>query len=205
MERLAAVAVLAALIAVPAAAEPDGEELFELCVQCHGEAGEGSALALAPSIAGLQEWYVVAQLEKFQSGARGVHPDDVGGLRMHPMTKTLKDQAQLEAVAAYAASLPPQFPEPTLGGGDPVRGKTLYAPCAACHGPNAQGLQPLAAPSLVNTNDWYQLTQLQHFREGIRGTNPADATGMRMRPMALVLVDDQAMKDVIAYVMTLQK
>jgi len=204
MERLAAVLVFVALLAGPAAADPDGEEIFELCVQCHGSEGQGSSLALAPAIAGLDEWYVTGQLHKFRSGARGLHPDDVAGLRMYPMSRALRDDAQLEAVAAYVASLPPQAPPSTLEGGDPVRGKTLYAPCAACHGANAEGLEPLAAPSLTDTDDWYQLTQLQHFRDGIRGTNPADATGMRMRPMALVLANDQAMKDVIAYVMTLQ-
>ena len=204
MKRLAAVVVFVVLSAAPAAADPDGEEIFELCVQCHGAAGQGSALALSPAIAGLQEWYVVAQLKKFQSGVRGLHPDDVGGLRMYPMSKALRKDAHLETVAAYVASLPPQPPASTLEGGDPARGKTLYAPCAACHGADAQGLEPLAAPSLTDTDDWYQLKQLQHFRDGIRGTNPADATGMRMRPMALVLANDQAMKDVIAYVMTLQ-
>ena len=205
MKGLATAVVFMALIAVPAAAaDPDGEELFELCVQCHGSAGQGSFLALAPAIAGLEEWYVVAQLEKFRSGVRGLHPDDLAGLRMYPMSKVLRDDAQLEAVAAYVASLPSQDPAPTLEGGDAARGQALYAPCAACHGADALGLEPLAAPSLTDTDDWYQLEQLRHFRDGIRGANPADATGMRMRPMALILANDQAMKDVIAYVMTLQ-
>ena len=52
-------------------------ELFELCVQCHGSVGQGSQLALAPAIAGLSEWYVKAQLEKFKAGHRGLHPDDL--------------------------------------------------------------------------------------------------------------------------------
>ena len=56
MERLAAAVVFVALLAAPAAADPDGEEIFELCVQCHGSEGQGSALALAPAIAGLDEW-----------------------------------------------------------------------------------------------------------------------------------------------------
>jgi cytochrome c553 len=39
----------------------------------------------------------------------------------------------------------------------------------------------------------------------VRGTNPADTSGALMRPMAQTLADEQAMKDVIAYIMTLKK
>ena len=90
-----------------------------------------------------------------------------------------------------------------IDSGDPERGKSLYTPCAACHGAQAEGLKALDAPSLTKVSDWYLLTQMQHFKAGIRGSNPNDITGQRMRPMSMVLVDDQAIKDVIAYVMTL--
>lgn len=208
MGRLVAVAAAAVLFAgLPlgtAAADGHGEELFELCVQCHGEAGEGNALALAPSIAGLSEWYVAAQLEKFKSGARGMDPDDLAGLRMYPMSLALRDPADIAALAEYVSSLPPTRPEVTLDG-DAERGKALYAPCAACHGQQGEGLKALDGPALANTSDWYLLTQLKHYKDGVRGTNPKDVTGMRMRPMAIVLGDEQAMKDVIAYLMTLSK
>jgi len=49
-------------------------------------------------------------------------------------------------------------------------------------------------------NDWYMLSQLKKFKEGIRGTNPQDIGGMQMRPMSMTLVDEQAMKDVIAHI-----
>ncbi len=206
MGRLVAVTALAVLfaglLASPAAAEEDGAELFELCVQCHGSAGQGNPLALAPSIAGLSEWYVKGQLEKFKAGYRGTHPDDLGGLRMYPMSLALRNDEQIAALSKYVSELPPVKPEPTLDG-DPTRGKALYTPCAACHGAQAEGLQALDAPSLHKVSDWYLLTQIKHFKEGIRGTNPNDVTGARMRPMSMVLADEQAMKDVIAYVMTL--
>ena len=44
---------------------------------------------------------------------------------------------------------------------------------------------------------------LKKFKEGVRGTNPQDIGGMQMRPMSMTLVDEQAMKDVIAYIRTL--
>jgi hypothetical protein len=47
------------------------------------------------------------------------------------------------------------------------------------------------------------LTQLSNFKAGIRGAVPEDASGATMRPMAMTLADEQAMKDVIAYILTL--
>ena len=49
------------------------------------------------------------------------------------------------------------------------------------------------------------LTQLQHFKAGVRGTAPGDAQGALMRPMSMTLPDEQAMRDVIAFIMTLSK
>jgi cytochrome c oxidase subunit 2 len=188
-----------------ASAEADverGEELFDLCRQCHGADGGGIQMALAPAIAGIDEWYVKAQLEKFQTGVRGMHPDDLAGLRMYPMSLAIRDEGQIAALARYVASLPPATPETTLDG-DAERGEALYVTCTACHGARAEGLEALEGPALAHTSDWYLLTQLKHFKDGIRGSNPDDASGKRMRPMAMILADEQAMKDVIAYVMTL--
>ena len=193
------------LVAAPALGEDGrGEELFDLCAQCHGSEGGGNEVALAPPIAGLSEWYVKEQLNKFRSGIRGLHPDDVGGLRMYPMSLSLRDDADLEGVAAYAASLPAAAAEPTLQGGDPSRGKILYTPCTACHGAKAEGKEALGGPNLRVSADWYMLKQLQHFKSGIRGSDPRDITGMRMRPMSMILADEQAMKDVISYILTLR-
>ena len=75
---LAAVALAAPL---PAAAQADaarGEALFDLCTQCHGPQGGGNEVTLAPSIAGMSQWYVENQLHNFRKGVRGRHPGDVG-------------------------------------------------------------------------------------------------------------------------------
>lgn len=191
------------LAAAPALADR-GTEVFDLCTQCHGADGGGNPVALAPPIAGLSEWYVKSTLHKFREGARGKNPDDMGGLRMYPMSLSLRDDSDLDAVAAYVASLPPTDPEPVLQGGDATRGKALYTPCAACHGPQAEGIEALGGPNLRVSADWYLLKQIHNFRLGIRGTNPKDITGMRMRPMSMALANEQAMKDVIAYVMSLR-
>ncbi len=196
---------LAAGLSAPVAAEENarGRELWQFCQQCHMQDGAGNQLYLAPDIAGLPEWYVFRQLQKFHTGVRGTNFDDLSGMRMRPVGLWLKDEADMKAAAAYVAALPVVEPEPTLSGGDPERGKALYAPCTACHGPDAKGMEVLGSPPLDHQNDWYLLTQLEHIKAGIRGANPNDVQGAQMRPMAMLLADQQAMKDVIAYIMTL--
>lgn len=195
----------ALVLAAPAAGDDGrGEQLYDLCAQCHGAAGGGDPRALAPPIAGLSEWYVREQLLKFRGGIRGVHPEDIGGLRMYPMALYLDDDGDLGSVASYVAGLPPADPAPTLEGADPARGKLLYTPCIACHGAEAEGRRELGGPNLRASADWYLLKQLHNFRDGIRGANPRDAAGLRMRPMSMTLVDEQAMKDVVAYILTLR-
>lgn len=202
-----ALVVLLGVAANPAAAEGDrrGRELWGLCQQCHGSDGGGAPEYLAPSIAGLPQWYVGRELQKFHDGTRGTHFDDISGMRMRPMALWLKDEADIAAVAGYVAALPPVKPAPLLAGGDAAAGAALYAPCIACHGPEGRGNEQLGAPPLTHASDWYLLTQLQHFKQGIRGSNPRDTQGALMVPMARLLPDEQAMKNVIAYIMTLQR
>ncbi|HME69393.1 MAG TPA: c-type cytochrome, partial [Myxococcota bacterium] len=47
--------------------EARGKQLFVVCSACHGPDGAGNAQIQAPSIAGLDEWYMVAQLNKFRA------------------------------------------------------------------------------------------------------------------------------------------
>jgi cytochrome c553 len=180
-----------------------GEDLFDLCAQCHGAEGAGNAQYLAPAIAGMPDWYLSAQVRKFRDGIRGAHFDDISGMRMRPMARALRTDEDLEAVVAYVAGLPKIDPEPTLTGGDAGRGAALYAPCIACHGVAGEGMQPLNGPPLAEQSDWYMLEQLKKFKSGARGSNPQDTYGILMRPMALGLADDQAMLDVIAHIETL--
>ena len=87
--------------------------------------------------------------------------------------------------------------------GNAAKGKTLYTTCAACHGVNAEGNPALNSPALTGLQDWYMVRQLKNFKEGIRGGNPKDTFGAQMRPMAMTLPDEQAMEDVVAYILTL--
>ena len=181
-----------------------GKALFTACAACHGANGEGNKGLNAPSVAGQERWYLIRQLQNFKAGTRGAHPKDVTGSQMAPMAMTLATDADIANVAAYVASLP-VAPLAHDGGGDPAAGKALYATCAACHGPDAKGMEVTNAPNLTIQQDWYVLRQIQNFKEGIRGANPKDTFGQQMAPMALTLADDAAVKNIAAYLASLRK
>jgi cytochrome c oxidase subunit 2 len=177
-----------------------GESFFQVCVACHGPEGLGNPLLNAPAIAGLDIPYVETQLHNFKHGIRGADARDSAGLQMRPMSMTLQDEQAIKDVAAFVGTLKPKVPNDTLHGGDIAKGEATYALCLACHGPDAAGNPLLKSPSLQYQSDWYMLRQLKKFKEGIRGSNPQDIGGMQMRPMSMTLADEQAMKDVIAYI-----
>jgi cytochrome c oxidase subunit 2 len=205
----AAAAVSAALVvaaATPAHADEElerGEELFALCAHCHGDDGGGVSYAKAPAIAGMAPWYVVTQLNKFRDGQRASHFDDINGLRMRPMARWLSGEPDVKAVAAYIGTLPHVKPAATLAAGDAAKGAALYATCSGCHGAQGEGVQAVGGPALVNMSDWYVMESLKNFKQGIRGSDPRDATGAAMRGMSMLLADDQAILDVIAHLNTL--
>jgi cytochrome c553 len=202
--------ILSTLMIVGCAADAEGvaergADLFNNnCMVCHGfDAGGRSELA-APSLAGLDDWYVEAQLHKFQAGIRGAHPKDMPGMRMRPMSRTLENNDDIAAVADHIKYMRPQKGDVSVVGGDTARGKELYVTCAACHGPEGKGNKDLNSPPIGQMDDWYIMTQLHNFKVGIRGADPRDVTGMQMAPMAQGLVDEQAMKDVVSYIKTFE-
>lgn len=188
---------------VPEEGVERGRVLFATCTPCHGDDGEGVRDYGAPAIAGLDAWYVETQINHFRAGIRGAHPDDAAGLRMRPMVQSLQSESDVRSVAAFVASLPVQAPAPALSGGSAERGRAIYATCAECHGTDGRGDRERGAPDLTHASDWYLFTQLGNFKAGVRGVDPRDATGATMRPMAMALADEQAMKDVVAYIATL--
>jgi cytochrome c oxidase subunit 2 len=88
---------------------------------------------------------------------------------------------------------------PTQAKGDPVMGKTQYMACAACHGFAGEGNPELKAPKLSGQEAWYFTRQLDNYKQGIRGKHEKDVLGQQMAGMALLLTDDQAVRNVAAY------
>jgi cytochrome c553 len=180
-----------------------GKELFETCTPCHGTDGAGNPAIGAPNIAGMNDWYVEEQLEKFRSGGRGAHFSDVEGMRMRPMALSLPTEEDVKAVAHYVGTMPPVRHAASLPG-DPQGGQASFATCMACHGVKGDGNPDLKAPRLAGTDDWYLATQLRKFRSGVRGTGPKDIEGSLMRPMARTLANEDAIRNVVAYIGTLK-
>ncbi len=120
---------------------------------------------------------------------------------MQPMAATLVNDALVDNVVAYIGTLP-DTAAPTTITGNVDRGANLYRVCANCHGANGQGIL-MNAPRQAGISDWYLLSQLHNFKAGIRGGHPADLHGKQMGFMSRTLMDEQAMRDVVAYINTL--
>ena len=162
-----------------------------------GAAPSSIPLALSGRLAGLPAG------DSDAAGIRGADAKDVYGSQMRPMAMTLADEAAVKNVVAYIQTLPVAKAKPTLDG-DADQGKALYAVCATCHGQKAEGNLALHAPRLNIQEDWYLLRQLKNFKDGIRGRHPQDTYGAQMQAMSNTLPDEAAMKNVIAYIISLE-
>lgn len=88
--------------------------------------------------------------------------------------------------------------------GDAFKGEAYYAVCAGCHGADAMGSEAANAPRLQGQFDWYLIRQLKHYQSGARGVHKDDTYGATMRAMAGTLANEQAIRDVVAYIGTLK-
>lgn len=208
MKRIKWIALLAtqALLTSLAFAEGDvaqGKTVYTSCVSCHGKQGGGNAELAAPRLSHLPAVYILAQLDKFRSGTRGGKETSAAAQQMAAMAATLTDEQALYDVATYVATLQGAG-TPAAVSGDVVLGGDYYNQfCGACHGAAAQGNPALNSPPLAGADDWYLVSQLQAFREGVRGSQPDDKTGRQMRAMASVLPNEKAIADVVAYISSL--
>lgn len=201
-----AVAIFAALIigstAIAEDEYPVAAEEFVYCTVCHGAQLMGNATIRAPRLSRMESWYVERQLQAFKKGWRGVHTADEIGMEMQPMAVVLTDE-QIVEVSEFVSKTTSDQPESTIAG-NAGTGRTLYAPCSACHGQNAEGNRALGGPALTGLNDWYLVEQLRKYRAGSRGHDPQDTYGTQMRAAAQTLTDDDAIRDVVSYINTLQ-
>jgi cytochrome c oxidase subunit 2 len=94
--------------AAPATVKGDiekGKQLYATCAACHGQDGMGQQALNAPRQAGMNDWYMVAQLKNYKQGIRGTHPKDTFGAQMAPMAATLADDQAINDVVAYINTL----------------------------------------------------------------------------------------------------
>ena len=181
---------------------PVASDDLDFCTTCHGMQLMGNPVIKAPRLSGMEKWYVEQQLRNFRDDVRGQHAEDPYGYEMRPMAAVLTDE-QITAAAEFANAASSPAPPATVTG-NVEKGKAHYSTCAACHGVDGKGNEALGSPDLTVANDWYHFTQLQNFKNGSRGSEPGDIYGAQMRASTQLLEDDEAIRDVVAYINTLQ-
>jgi cytochrome c oxidase subunit 2 len=82
-----------------------GKEHYETCAYCHGSGGQGVWSTNAPRLSHMSDWYMKRQLQNFQQGVRGSHPQDFSGAQMAAMAKSLADEQAINDVLQHIDSL----------------------------------------------------------------------------------------------------
>jgi cytochrome c553 len=135
-----------------------GKQKAADCAACHGAQGV-SENPEWPNLAGQQRGYLASALQAYKSGARR---DSM----MADMAKGLSEP-DMNALAAYYASLSCKSAATDAAGPAPSSGKEKVARCATCHG--AQGVSSNPAwPSLAGQQQAYLLNALKGYRSGAR-------------------------------------
>jgi cytochrome c553 len=169
-----------------------GMLLARRCEHCHGAEGF-SPMASTPNLVTVGRLTIWKQLHDFRANKRSSRV-------MEPIAGSLAERDIADLVAYYAVlpvfadrqdnrSFPQSQPDPARAGvashlisfGDGERG---IPPCQACHGPVAY--RP-GAPSLMNQNSDYILSQLEAFANDTR----ANDINMPMRTISGLLTDDE--------------
>ena len=196
-------AILLAGVGVATAEDGDlarGEQLYALCTKCHMTNGSGNSEALAPAIAGMPSWYVETQLKNFANGIRGLHAGDTGGLRMYPMSRWLRSEADQRRRRLRGEHDPDPPGQGARGGGQRSREGGLLRGLQRCHSAAGEGNQGMGAPPLAGQ---YLLSSIQKYRAKIRGSGAGDPYGVAMQAMVGTLADEAAIVDVIAHIESL--
>lgn len=127
--------------------------------------------------------------------------EELCGIAHHTMRGAVMVEEQ-EAFDAWASAQPTfadlQRP-PTVNA---AAGAAQYAVCAACHGPQGQGMQALNAPKIAGQDPWYLKRQLQNYQQGLRGAHEDDIFGRQMAPMARTLATEEAVSNIVAHIQT---
>ena len=155
-----AAALAAALCFSPGAnAAADVPQKAQVCVACHGAAGN-STDAAEPSLAAQPAQFVATQLYFFREGNRK-------DPQMSPMASSLSN-AEMNELAAYFAKQPPVPAPHRTSPENLTEGRRLAEQhhCVQCHGAKLLGLQHI--PRLAGQQAAYLKTQLYAFKARTR-------------------------------------
>lgn len=82
-----------------------GQQYYDtLCGSCHGPEGKGNAALNSPKLAGLNDWYIVEQINKFRAAKRGYHQDDRLGKQMKMMSSIVPGDEATKDIATYLSA-----------------------------------------------------------------------------------------------------
>jgi cytochrome c553 len=146
---------------------------IQQCNSCHSK---GQSIG-APSLLGLEEKYMNAQVEKYKQGLRGNSSSSKEAISMRKAILHI-DQSELEKIHRWFASQHPKTPiEKKI---IHKTGKELYEQkCYGCH-EGTMGKFFTGSPSLQHLESWYIVKQCQDFIEDRRGNHPDDKKGRKM-------------------------
>ncbi len=82
-----------------------GRAAYMVCAACHGQKAEGNEAMGGPRLAGLDDWYLVRQINNYNKSLRGYDPKDIYGNQMRPMAATVNSEKAVNDVVAYINSL----------------------------------------------------------------------------------------------------
>jgi cytochrome c oxidase subunit II len=141
-------------------------------------------------------------LEPTVNGRYEVLCEELCGIAHHTMrgAVVVEDREDFET---WLANQPTFAGLASMAAGNANVGAAQYAVCAACHGPEGQGMPSMNAPKLAGQSDWYLKREIRDFQNGLRGVHEADTYGQQMAPMARTLADEAAIDNVIAHIGTL--
>jgi cytochrome c oxidase subunit 2 len=199
--RFLALTLTSVLVSLATADESVIPQRYQYCTVCHGAVFQGNRSTDAPNLSILAAWYIERQLLNFKNHNRGALDEDVLGREMQPMVNQLDESAIVEIASIIAAAT--AIPADSDGSGNVGRGAKLYQTCAACHGADAMGNKVLSAPRLAGQQGWYLSRQLANYRNGARGSIEGDQPGALMQASIAMLKDDEAVLDVVAYILAL--
>ena len=83
----------------------NGRAFYASCAVCHGADGEGIKALGAPSLTGVNDWYLVTQVKNFRDGTRGGSPGDTYGAQMRAAAQILTDDQAIFDVVSYVSTL----------------------------------------------------------------------------------------------------
>ena len=118
--------------------------------------------------------------------------------------------ATAEAVAAAPTAAPAaaEGAAPVASAGDAEKGKALFVTCAACHGPNGEGVTGLGKP--FTTSEFIasktDAELVEFLKVGRAVGDPLNTTGVAMPPKGgNPALTDQELLDLVAFIRTLHQ